>query len=75
MVEVLPPMAEIGCSLGAWDGAGKPLNRYNFGCMIASDSMFDSRGGFPRRPIQQTFLRLELLHVGDCQVGIGPHSS
>jgi len=27
------PTTEIGCALGAWGGAGKPPNRYNFGCM------------------------------------------
>ena len=27
-----------------WGGAGK-LNRYEFGCMAASDSLFDSRVG------------------------------
>jgi len=38
------PRAEIGCSLGAWDEAGKRSNLYNFHCMTASVSVFGSRG-------------------------------
>ena len=34
---VPPPMADIDISLGAWSGAGKCLNWYNFGCMTACD--------------------------------------
>jgi len=43
---VPPPIAEIICSLGAWAGAGKHSDWYNFRYMAASDSVFDSRGGF-----------------------------
>jgi len=35
------PTSEIGHALW-W----KVLNRYNFGCVTAGDSLFDSRGGF-----------------------------
>jgi len=38
-------ISEIGCSLGAWGGIGKPSNYYDFGCMIATDTLLDSRGG------------------------------
>jgi len=36
------PRLEIGCPLGAWDGAGyyKPLNLYNFGCRPILDVWF-----------------------------------
>jgi len=44
MVGVPPPTSEIGCSLGAWGGAGKPSNHYNFGCMTASDLLFTVGG-------------------------------
>jgi len=46
---------------------------YNFGCMIASDTLFDSRSWFsgPGYPMK-TLPRSELLHVGDCQVGHCP---
>jgi len=39
MMGVPPPTPEIACSLEVWDGAGKRSN--NFGCMTASDSVFE----------------------------------
>ena len=39
MVGVPAPISEIGCPLGV--GVGQALNRYNFGCIAASDSLFE----------------------------------
>jgi len=60
MVVVSPTTAEIGCSIGV--GAGKPLNQCNFGCVIASGSVFDSRDGFlgPSYPTK-TAVKIESL--------------
>jgi len=73
MMAVPPSTTEIGCSLGTWSGAGKCSNRYNFGCVTASDSLFDSTGGFSvsTYPVKK-MPRLELLQADDCQVGHWP---
>jgi len=58
------PTTKVGCSLA---------NRYNFGCVTASDSMFDSGGGFSGSAyLTKTLPRSELLHASDCQVGLRP---
>ena len=63
------PRAEIGCSLGEWDEAGKRSNLYNFHCMTASVSVFGSRawaGGFP---LSDEECRGQTSPPGDCEVG------
>ena len=70
MVGVSSPVAEIGVSLRHGVGQGRQMfNRYNFGYMTASDSMFDSRRGFSGTTYPMKILpRSELLDEGDCQV-------
>jgi len=45
-----------------WDEAGKRSNRYNFGCMTANTSVFDSTGGF----------RVNLSNDDIAKVGAAP---
>jgi len=76
MVGVQPPTADIRCSTEARGGAGKSSNRYNFGCMTAGDSVFDSVGGFSESSYPtKTLPRSKLLHAAATVKLDGPHSS
>jgi len=70
------PMAKIGCCLGAWVGQIHIRNQHNFGCMTASDSVFDSRVSFAGQPIGRRHCRGQNCSTrATVQLAIGPHSS